>query len=114
MNIKYFLCDVCNGSGKVFNASDTFKKHNVLCPKCRGKTRLDWIENITGAKKRKSRSYTVQSNCGENLTINDLGVVLAPNQIIDLAYYFPSSELFTSNDLRELMDLEYVELVYYE
>ena len=46
MNLKEgeMMCDKCDG--KRFTLSDTM--FPILCSKCNGEGKVDWIENITG------------------------------------------------------------------
>lgn len=50
------LCNECDGSGYtiVENENKTnavFEQLNIICPKCYGRGKLDWIENIVGRQK---------------------------------------------------------------
>jgi len=47
-----YLCDKCNGRGSLPTRNpDVVTK----CPKCHGKKKLDWIENVIGVTKNKSQ-----------------------------------------------------------
>lgn len=46
------FCDKCSGTGFVVSQSNPDLED--LCPKCRGKRKLDWIENIVGVTRQKS------------------------------------------------------------
>jgi len=37
--MEYYICDKCNGSGRI-------KK--FCCPKCKGEGKLNWLEQIFG------------------------------------------------------------------
>ncbi len=50
-------CDKCNGVGWYEETTNvTFNKHlwhidqNIICDKCRGTGKLDWIERIVGKR----------------------------------------------------------------
>jgi DnaJ-class molecular chaperone len=51
-----YICDKCNGRGSLPTRNpDVVTK----CPKCNGKKKLDWIENIVGVTKNKPKETDV-------------------------------------------------------
>lgn len=45
------ICDKCGGEGAIIH--NKIEVMDYMCPKCKGRGRVDWVENITGVKKRK-------------------------------------------------------------
>lgn len=43
-----YLCEPCNGWGRIINEDGTLRTLYVQCPRCLGDGKLDWIENIVG------------------------------------------------------------------
>jgi hypothetical protein len=45
-----YICDKCNGSGKIVTTEGLiFKKHySKVCNRCYGAGKLNWIENVLG------------------------------------------------------------------
>lgn len=41
------VCSLCNGWGKVYHKDDD---GIFQCPRCKGRGKLDWVENIMGIK----------------------------------------------------------------
>jgi len=74
-----YICKHCNGTGSeddfryIQLESNMFLK-TKMCPVCLGKDKLDWIENITG-KKRKLKPNDVLYDYGEELLHHSSSVV---------------------------------------
>jgi len=46
------VCDKCSGTGRTEVKRNSINFYaSGMCPKCLGKGKLDWIENITGIKR---------------------------------------------------------------
>lgn len=43
-------CSKCNGNGTVETLLYSSKEFKIICPKCVGKRKIDWIQSITGIK----------------------------------------------------------------
>ena len=47
------ICDKCNGSGSCNTKySQETSPYYVRCPKCKGRGKVDWVENIIGKKSK--------------------------------------------------------------
>jgi len=47
-DIEKMICDKCNGEGSIYNEVTDNHYIGIICPKCLGHKKLDWIENIVG------------------------------------------------------------------
>lgn len=47
-----YICERCNGSGKVFDEVETGER---MCYRCYGEGKLNWIENVFGKSERNWR-----------------------------------------------------------
>lgn len=47
-----YICDKCNGRGNIPTRNPDVV---IKCPKCFGKQKLDWIENVVGVTKLKGK-----------------------------------------------------------
>jgi hypothetical protein len=59
------ICDKCDG--KTFiqyteKRGNGFYPMKMVCPKCKGHGKLDWVENITGTKKEEKDPYPSLAN----------------------------------------------------
>jgi len=43
-----FICSECHGTGRVVVPNWDRGLRRIICPKCNGAGKLDWIEHITG------------------------------------------------------------------
>jgi len=43
-----YLCEPCNGWGRVMNEDGELRTIYVQCPRCLGDGKLDWVENVVG------------------------------------------------------------------
>lgn len=52
LNPGEHLCDECNGEGRTgFTIPNKhIRSYPIICNKCRGNGKLDWIENIVGKR----------------------------------------------------------------
>lgn len=57
MNNEEYVCDKCNGKGNLPTKNPDVVKQ---CPKCYGKKKLDWIENVVGVTKIKASFNEIQ------------------------------------------------------
>jgi hypothetical protein len=53
----YIICSKCNGKGRLFSG---------ICPKCWGKKKLDWIENVVGVQEPQFESGRSSSSCSSS------------------------------------------------
>jgi hypothetical protein len=47
-----YLCEPCNGWGRVMNEDGEIRTIYVQCPRCLGEGKLDWVENVVGKLKK--------------------------------------------------------------
>lgn len=77
-----YLCDKCNGRGSLPTRNpDVVTK----CPKCHGKKKLDWIENIIGVTKNKPEQLDVMKEWVK-VAANEFAKKVDEDIIHDLLY----------------------------
>ena len=54
------ICSKCNGIGYVNKSNN---KSLCLCPKCKGKGEIDWIEQVVGKKYKPFFNYNNKLDC---------------------------------------------------
>ena len=57
------ICDVCKGTGMNPKYNYTNNCIEILCPKCQGEKKLDWVSVATGIAKKPSSSYSSSGGC---------------------------------------------------
>jgi len=58
MNDKLISCSKCNGEGWLPPGKDDDENViKVICPKCHGHKKVDWVENVVGKKIPKTDIY---------------------------------------------------------
>jgi len=50
-----YLCEPCNGWGRVMNEDGELRTIYVQCPRCLGEGKLDWVENIVGKREENKK-----------------------------------------------------------
>lgn len=84
----YVICSKCNGEGRIKHKGSRWSD---ICPKCWGKKKLDWIENVVGVEEPQwgsgsSSSSSSSHQYGKSVT--------------------PSTALPTSRSVKEYIDMK--------
>jgi len=86
------LCDKCSGDGwikrenKNENNSQFFDYLNIICDKCYGVGKLDWIEIIVGKEKPKPKDFNFKiSHMFENEITSDFSNKIINNVVEQMA-----------------------------
>jgi len=73
--VELITCSRCNGQGLVKNevvdiSTGMLTRYNGVCPKCRGKRKVDWIENIIGVRTGAPGTLSTSSTTSSSSSVN--------------------------------------------
>ena len=78
------ICDRCNGSGYDPRGDDA-QFFRIICQKCQGEKKVDWISNITGIKEKELNlnSYTQQYNVSGLVSASNSNSVMNDDKLLE-------------------------------
>jgi len=84
--VELIECNKCDGKGSInYDGTDVVSGMYSdwrICPKCRGKRRIDWIENIIGVRMGTSGTSGSSGSAGKSNNLGVAGIASSSGQVI--------------------------------